>query len=202
MGSRDPRVDAYIEKSADFARPILAHIREIVHDACPEAEETLKWGFPHFTYKGILCSMASFKGHCALNFWKGTEVLGGEAAAEEGMGQFGRLTSVKDLPSKRALAGYVKKAKALNDAGTPGPISQRARSRGRGEAEVPEDLLAALKKDKKARATFESFPPGQRREYVDWINEAKRPETRAKRLATALEWLAEGKKRNWKYEKC
>ena len=202
MGSRDPRVDAYIEKSADFARPILAHIREIVHDACPEAEETLKWGFPHFTYKGILCSMASFKGHCALNFWKGKEVLGGEVASEEGMGQFGRLTSVKDLPSKRALAGYVKKAKALNDAGTPGPISQRARSRGRGEAEVPEDLLAALKKDKKARATFEGFPPGQRREYVDWINEAKRPETRAKRLATTLEWLAEGKKRNWKYEKC
>ena len=200
MVARDPRVDAYIEKSAGFAKPILTHIREIVHDACPEAEETLKWGFPHFTYKGILCSMASFKAHCALNFWKGKEVLGVEMASEEGMGQFGRLTSVKDLPSKKVLVGYVKRAKALNEAGTPGPISQRARAKG--EPEVPEDLLAALKKNKKARATFEGFAPGQRREYVVWITEAKRPETRAKRLATTLEWLAEGKKRNWKYEKC
>jgi len=199
MGARDPRVDAYIRKSADFAQPILTHIREIVHEACPGAEETVKWGFPHFTYKGILCSMASFKGHCTLNFWKGVQVLGLGGASGEAMGQFGRLTSVKDLPSKRALRGYVKKAKALNDAGTPGPISRRPGSKG--EPEVPEDLLAALKEVKKARDTFEGFPPGQRREYVDWITEAKRPKTRAKRLATTLEWLAEGKKRNWKYEK-
>ena len=198
MGARDPRVDAYIEKSADFARPILTHIREVVHDACPEVEETLKWGFPHFTHQGILCSMASFKGHCALMFWKGQDVLGPEAASDEGMGQFGRLTSVKDLPSKKVLAGYVKKAKALNEAGTPGPISRRVRAKG--EAKVPEELAAALKKNRKAAATFEAFSPGQRREYVDWINEAKRPETRAKRVATALEWLSEGKRRNWKYE--
>lgn len=200
MGALDPRVDLYIENAADFAKPILAHIREIVHDACPEAEETLKWGFPHFTYKGILCSMASFKGHCALNFWKGGEVLGAEVSSEEGMGQFGRLTSVKDLPAKKVLRDHVKKAKALNEAGTPGPISQRARAKG--EPEVPEELLAALKTNEKARATFEAFSPGQRREYADWIKDAKRPETRAKRLATTLEWLAEGKKRNWKYEKC
>ena len=114
------------------------------------------------------------------------------------MGQFGRLRSVKDLPSKKVLAGYVKKAKALNEAGTPGPISKRIRSRG--EVEVPEDLQAALKKNKKALAAFDAFPPGHRREYVNWITEAKRPETRAKRLATAVEWMAEGKRRNWKYE--
>jgi len=198
MGARDPRVDAYIEKSADFARPILTRIREVVHGACSEAEETLKWGFPHFTYKGILCSMASFKGHCALHFWKGKDVLGPGVASDEAMGQFGRLTSVKDLPSKRVLAGYVKKAKALNEAGTPGPISKRPRAKA--EAEVPEDLAAGLKKNKRARTTFEALSPGQRREYVEWISEAKRPETRAKRLATSLEWLAEGKRRNWKYE--
>jgi len=138
-------VDAHIRKSADFAEPILTHLREIVHEACPEVEETLKWGFPHFTYKGILLSMASFKGHCTLNFWKGDQVLGSSGASGEAMGQFGRLTSVKDLPTKKVLRGYVKKAAALNDAGTPGPISQRARSTG--EPEVPEDLLAALKKN-------------------------------------------------------
>ena len=200
MGNKDPRVDAYILKSAEFARPILTHIREVVHEACPEAEETLKWGFPHFTYKGILCSMASFKAHCALTFWKGDEVLGPDEASEGAMGQFGRLSALKDLPSKRVLKGYVKKAKALKEAGTPGPISRRTRSGE--EAEVPDDLRAALKRDKKARDTFEALAPGHRREYIGWITEAKRPETRARRLATTLEWLAEGKKRNWKYEKC
>lgn len=199
VGSRDPRVDAYIENSAEFSKPILTYVREIVHEACPEAEETLKWGFPHFTYRGILCSMASFKAHCTLNFWRGEEVVGPSTVSKEAMGQFGRLTSVKDLPAKKVLMDYVTKATALNEAGTPSPVSKRAKPKG--EAEVPEDLLAALKKNKKARATFDGFPPGQRREYVDWITEAKRPETRANRLATTLEWLAEGKRRNWKYEK-
>lgn len=200
MGHRDPRVDAYIAESGDFARPILTHIREVVHSACPQAEETIKWGFPHFTYEGILCSMASFKEHCTLNFWKGEQVVGADATSEEAMGQFGRLTSVKDLPAREALQAYVKKAKALNEVGAPGPASQRAKPRG--EAEIPEDLLAGLDKNKRARATFEGFAPGQRREYVEWLAEAKRPETRARRLATTLEWLSEGKKRNWKYEKC
>lgn len=199
MGARDPRVDAYIEKSRDFARPILSHIRETVHAACPEVEETLKWGFPHFTYKGILCSMAAFKAHCALTFWKGEDVVGPEAVSEEAMGQFGRLTSVKDLPPRKVLTAYVNKAKTLNDAGTPGPISRR--SRARGEPEVPEDLQVALEKDKKAKATFEGLPPGQRREYVQWINEAKRSETRARRVAKSVKWLTEGKRRNWRYEK-
>jgi uncharacterized protein YdeI (YjbR/CyaY-like superfamily) len=199
MGARDPRVDAYVEKSPEFAKPILTRIRDTVHEACPEAEETLKWGFPHFTCKGILCSMAAFKEHCTLNFWKGDQVLESGVVSREAMGQFGRLTSVKDLPPAKLLRGYVKKATALNDAGTPGPISRRARSGE--EPEVPDDLRAALKRDKEARATFEGFPPGQRREYVEWITEAKRPETRAKRLATAVEWLAKGKRRNWKYEK-
>jgi uncharacterized protein YdeI (YjbR/CyaY-like superfamily) len=199
MGGRDPRVDAYIEKSAEFARPILSHLREVVHAACPQAEETIKWGFPHFTYQGTLCSMASFKSHCAFGFWKGEAVVGTGAAAEKAMGQFGRITSLADLPPRKTLAAYVKKAKALNEAegpGRPGP-----KRKERGEVEIPDDLRAALRTDRKARATFEAFPPSHRREYVEWITEAMRPETRAKRLATTLEWLAEGKGRNWKYER-
>jgi uncharacterized protein YdeI (YjbR/CyaY-like superfamily) len=192
-------VDAYIDQAAEFARPVLERIREAVHAGCPETEETIKWGFPHFTYKGILCSMAAFKGHCSLNFWKAKDVLGSTATSDEAMGQFGRLTSVEELPPEEVLVDYVKKAMALNEAGTPGPISRRQRARG--EAPVPDDLLEALEKNPEALATFEGFPPGQRREYVNWITEAKRPDTRAKRLATALEWLAQGKRRNWKYEK-
>ena len=199
MAEWDPRVDAYIDQAAELARPVLERIREAVHAGCPETEETIKWGFPHFTYKGILCSMAAFKGHCSLNFWKAKDVLGSTATSDEAMGQFGRLTSVEDLPPKKVLVGYVKRAMALNDAGTPGPISHRQRSEG--EPKVPDDLRVALDEDKRARATFDGFPPGQRREYVDWITEAKRPGTRAKRIATALDWLAQGKRRNWKYEK-
>ncbi len=200
MATRDPRVDAYIEKSADFAKPILAHVREIVHEACPEVEEAIKWGWPHFTYKGILCSVAAFKGHCTLNFWKGEDVLGTGVASEGAMGQFGRITSLEDLPPRKTLKEYVKKAKALNEAGTPGPMSRRARPKG--EPEVPADLVVELKKNGAAKATFEGLSPGHRREYVEWITEAKRPETRARRLATTVEWLTEGIKRNWKYEKC
>jgi len=200
MGAKDSRVDEYIGKSADFARPILEHIREVVHGAFPEVEETIKWGWPHFTYKGILCSMAAFKAHCTLNFWKGEDVLGSGAASEGAMGQFGKLTSVKDLPGKRVLTRYVKKAVALNEAGTPSPSSRRAKPKR--EPEVPDDLWAALQANEAARTVFEKFPLGQRREYVDWITEAKRPETRARRLATTIEWLSEGKRRNWKYEKC
>ena len=199
MAKTDPRIDAYIGKSADFAQPILRHIREVVHQGCPEVEETMKWSFPHFDYKGIMISMAAFKGHCSLNFWKGQEVLG-SAAQEGGMGQFGRLTSVKDLPSRKVLLGYVKKAVALNDAGVrPAWAAERAEKRKAAEVEVPEALAAALKKNEKAAATFEAFSPSHRREYVEWITEAKREETRTKRVAQAVEWLAEGKPRNWKY---
>lgn len=144
--------------------------------------------------------MGAFKAHCSLNFWKGEDVLGSGVAKEGAMGQFGRIASVEDLPSKKVLAGYVEKAMALNEAGSPGPMSRRAKPKG--EPDIPDDLKEGLEKNKKARDTFEAFPPGQRREYVDWITEAKRSETRAKRLATTLEWLSEGKRRNWKYEKC
>lgn len=197
MPSRDPRIDAYIEKSADFAKPILRHLRDVVHEACPDVEEKMKWSFPHFDYKGMMCSMASFKEHCTFGFWKPELVLG-DAAKEGGMGQFGRITSVKDLPAKKVLIGYVKKAMRLNDEGVKPKRAQKPR-KPRAKVEVPHDLTAALKKSAKARATFEAFTPSHRREYVEWISEAKREETRARRIAQAVEWMAEGKARNWKY---
>jgi len=200
MGTRDPRIDAYIEKSADFARPILAHLREVVHSACPEVEETVKWGMPHFQYQGMLCGMASFKAHCTFGFWKGKLIVdrGGESA-EQAMGQFGRITSVAGLPPKRVLAGYVKEAMRLNEEGVKTP--RRAPAKTKRPAVVPDDLAAALRRNSKATAAFDAFSPSHRREYVEWITEAKREETRARRIATAVEWLAEGKSRNWKYER-
>jgi hypothetical protein len=201
MAERDPRIDAYIEKSADFAKPILRHLRAVVHEACPQAQETMKWSFPHFEYKGILCSMASFKAHCAFTFWSGAEVLGSEAK-DGAMGQFGRITSLDDLPPRRVLAGHVRKAMALKDAGVrPGWAKARAEKARSKEVAVPEELAAALalKKNRKAKAIFDGFPPSHRREYAEWIAEAKRPETRARRTAQAVAWIAEGKQRNWKY---
>ncbi len=197
MPSRDPRIDAYIDESADFAKPILRHLRDVVHEACPDVEEKMKWSFPHFDYKGMMCSMASFKEHCTFGFWKPGLVLG-EAAKEGGMGQFGRITSVKDLPAKKVLVGYVKKAMRLNDEGVKPKRAQRPKTK-KPDVDVPQDLTAALKKNAKARATFEGFSPSHRREYVEWIAEAKREETRARRIAQAVEWMAEGKHRNWKY---
>ena len=197
LAHTDPRVDAYIAKSAPFAQPILTRLREIVHTACPEVEETIKWSFPHFQYKGMLCGMSAFKQHCAFGFWKWKQIVG-DAGSEDAMGQFGRITTLADLPPKKTLIAYVKKAMALNEAGVPAATRTKPAT-PRPPAEVPADLAAALKKNAKARTAFEGFSPSHRREYIEWISEAKRENTRAKRLATTLEWLAEGKPRNWKY---
>jgi uncharacterized protein YdeI (YjbR/CyaY-like superfamily) len=199
MGTRDPRVDAYIAKSADFARPILTTIRDTVHAACPDVVEEIKWSFPHFTYKGMLCSMASFKQHCAFGFWKGSLVVGGSAKEADAMGQFGRLAKVSDLPPKKTLVRYVKKAMELNDQGIK--VEKRPPRRTTVDTAPPADLAAALKKNTKANASFNALPPSHRREYIEWITEAKGAETRARRLAQSLEWMAEGKSRNWKYER-
>jgi uncharacterized protein YdeI (YjbR/CyaY-like superfamily) len=196
MGRRDPRIDAYIAKSAPFARPILEHLRELVHAGCPDVEETIKWGMPSFTYHGILCGMAAFKEHCSFGFWKGSLIVDQAGRpAEAAMGQFGRLTSVKDLPSKKVLTGYVKQAMQLNESG----VKARKKSTPKPEAVVPDDLARALRKNKAARETFDRFSPSNRREYVSWILEAKTDETRQRRLETAIEWMADGKPRNWKY---
>jgi uncharacterized protein YdeI (YjbR/CyaY-like superfamily) len=201
MGNRDPRVDAYIAKQKDFAKPILSHLRDVVHAACPDVEETLKWSSPFFDYKGQpMCNMAAFKEHAAFGFWKAPliEGLGAKSMSDDkGAGHFGRLATVKDLPSKKELTGYIKAAMKLNDEGVAVP---KRKTVAKPEAKVPPELSSALAKNKKAKARFDAFPPGHRREYVDWIVEAKREETRAKRVAQAVEWIAEGKSRNWKYQ--
>ena len=200
MANHDPRVDAYIAKSASFARPILEHLRALVHEACPTVDESLKWSMPFFSYKAApMCMMAAFKQHCSFGFWLSKEVTGG--SDEDGMGQFGKLASLKDLPPDRQLSAYLKKAMALNEAGVK---KARPKAAAKPAPTLPDDLAALLaqKKHAAARKAWESFPPGAQREYVDWITEAKTDATRQKRLATTLEWLAEGKRRNWKYEKC
>jgi len=197
--SRDPRVDAYIERQAEFAKPILNHLREAVHTTCPAAEETMKWSMPHFMYKGeMLAGMAAFKAHATFGFWRGSLVVGGTNEQQNAMGQFGRLTSVEDLPDPNTLAELIRKAMALTDAGVKPPRNKTTKA----PFEVPTELTAALQGNEAASATFEAFPPSCRREYVEWVTEAKRPETRAKRVAQAVEWMAEGKRRNWKYENC
>ena len=204
MPTKDPRLDDYIAKSADFAKPILNHLRKLVHAACPEVEETMKWSFPHFDYKGIMCSMASFKQHCSFGFWKGALVLGSDKGRrnnrDEAMGQFGRITTIADLPNEKVLLGYIKRAVQLNEAGIKLPA--RPKPRVKNELSVPDDLMTALKKNKQALATFDTFSYSHKKEYVEWIIEAKREETRAQRLETAVAWMAEGKPRHWKYLKC
>jgi uncharacterized protein YdeI (YjbR/CyaY-like superfamily) len=199
MATIDPRVDAYIARSADFAQPILAHLRAVVHAACPEVEEDIKWGFPHFMYKGMMCSMASFKGHCSFGFWK-AELLMADEARREAMGDFGRIASLADLPPKKVLSAYVNQAMKLNDDGVAAPA--RAKAAAPRELVIPAELAAALKKAPAARKHFDGFSPGKQRDYAEWIAEAKTDATRERRLAQALDWIAEGKPRNWKYEKC
>jgi uncharacterized protein YdeI (YjbR/CyaY-like superfamily) len=198
--ANDPRIDAYIARQADFARPILEHLRAAVHAACPEAEETLKWSMPHFLYKGqMLVGMAAFKAHATFGFWRGKEVVGETGAEREAMGQFGRLASTADLPEDDVLHALIRKAMALTDTGSRPPRASKA---AKPELETPSDLESALAEDPAAKAAFHSFPPSGRREYVEWVVEAKRPETRENRIAQAVEWMAEGKRRHWKYEKC
>jgi uncharacterized protein YdeI (YjbR/CyaY-like superfamily) len=198
MVTKDPRIDAYIAKAADFAKPILKYLRKVVHSSCPQVEETIKWSMPHFDHKGVMCGMAAFKEHCAFGFWKADLILDrGQNAEKSGMGSFGCIKSLADLPSEKTLIGYVKKAAALNEAGIKAP--GRTQPKKRKPIPVPADFAAALKKNTKARKTFEDFSPSHRREYLEWITEAKREETRKDRLAKTLELLAEGKSRNWKY---
>ncbi|ROZ64140.1 YdeI family protein [Ramlibacter sp. WS9] len=198
MPKTDPRIDAYIAKSADFAQPILAHLRQVVHAACPDTEETIKWGMPHFMHGGkILAQMAAFKAHCAFGFWQDVAQTGKN---REAMGQFGRVASLKDLPAKAELVKLVKKVAAVIDSGEK--PARAVKSAPKAPPEVPDDLSAVLKRNAKARKTFEAFSPSHQREYIEWLVEAKRAETREKRLAQAIEWMEEGKSRNWKYQNC
>lgn len=198
MPKKNPQIDAYIAGAAPFAKPILRHLRKVVHASCPEVEEKIKWGFPHFEYKGNLAGMAAFKAHCSFGFWKGALIFDRETAErEDAMGHFGRIAKLSDLPNEKTLVGYVRKAVELNEAGIK--VQRKAKPKGPRVLEIPNDLSAALRKNAKANKTFANFSYSNRKEYVEWIAEAKREETRRQRLTTAIEWLAEGKARNWKY---
>jgi uncharacterized protein YdeI (YjbR/CyaY-like superfamily) len=202
----DPRVDAYIEKAAPFAQPVLTHLRKLMHQACPRITESVKWGMPFFVQQGvILCHMAAFKQHCAFGFWgpQMKKVLKRDGLhSSDAMGVLGRLTSLKDLPSDKELLGYMRHAAELVESGDRKKSIERPRNKFKKGVPVPVELAAALKKNKLANTVFAEFSSSCRREYVDWIAEAKRPETKQKRIAQAVEWIAKGKSRNWKYENC
>ncbi len=199
MGSKDARIDAYIAEAAPFARPILRHVRKLVHEACPEAEETMKWRFPHFDYRGMMVGMAAFKEHCAIGFWKGELIFGKAAGADGGMGHFGKVRSLADLPNDEQFRGYVRKAAQLNRDGVRKAREPAPKTKGRAPLSVPDYFKSILRKNKQAAATFDELSYSHKKEYLEWITEAKREETRNKRLKTAIAWLAEGKPRNWKY---
>ena len=205
----DPRVDAYIAKAQPFAQPILTHLRKLFHKGCPQVEEAIKWSMPFFVYKGaIMANMAAFKQHCAFGFW-GEEINAAlrEAKVVQGdaMGTLGRITTVRDLPPEKEMVSWIREATAFVDSGKhTSPISARRKvvKPPKPALETPAGFSAALKKNKKAAVVFGKFSPSCKREYIEWIAEAKRPQTREKRIATAVEWIAEGKQRNWKYQNC
>lgn len=200
MAMRDKRIDVYILKSADFAIPILSHLRELIHVACPDVEETMKWSFPHFDYLGVMCSMASFRQHAVFGFWKASlmkdKSLMENAASETSMGHLGKITTLQDLPSDKVMKSYIAEAMQLNETGAK--VARTKPVKGR-KVVAPPDLKKAIEKNGKASKTFSAFSSSNRKEYVDWVKEAKTDETRARRIKTAVEWMAEGKIRNWKY---
>ena len=202
----NPKVDAYIAKAQPFAQPILAHIRELVHKACPEVEEAVKWSMPFFVVRGVVLGhMAAFKQHCAIGLW-GPEMnaILNEAGlhSENGMGSLGEIISLKDLPADKKMLGYYRHAAELIVSGQRTKSLVRTAKSVKPAPEVPSELSVALKKNKAAAKVFAAFSTSCKREYSDWIAEAKRPETKEKRVAQAVEWIAEGKSRNWKYQNC
>lgn len=201
MANQDPRIDAYIAKSPAFAQPILLHLRALIHAHCPDAVETIKWSVPHFEYQGsIFCGFAAFKQHCSFGFWLG-ELLPIDSKPDAAMGQFGRITTLADLPNDKDFAKLIKQAMKLHNAGAKAPSRVKPAAEKKA-LEVPTAFLAAVKNNKLALATYEAFSPSKKKEYVEWYTEAKTDATRDKRLAQAIEWMAEGKSRNWKYQNC
>jgi uncharacterized protein YdeI (YjbR/CyaY-like superfamily) len=209
MQDLNPRVDAYIDKAQPFARPILEHIRKLVHKACPGVTESIKWSRPFFLYKGvILANMSAFNQHCSFGFWGqeiGAILREAGAVQDDGMGTLGRIVSVKSLPAEKQMLAWIRQAAGFIDRGEyTSPIAARNRvvKAPKPQLKPPPEFAAALTKSKKADAAFQAFSPSCQREYIEWIADAKREETRSKRIAQAVEWIAEGKKRNWKYEAC
>ena len=199
MKNTDPRVDTYIKNAQPFARPVLIHIRELMHIGCPDLIETIKWGMPHFEYHGVIASMGAFKTHAVFGFWKQDLIPGMNqyVKEKEAMGSWGRITSLDGIPPDTDIIEFVKVAARLNVEGiksprrTPKPVVLN----------MPQDFMKEIRAHKKALETYENFSPSNKRDYADWINEAKSDETRMKRMETAIQWMEEGKPRMWKYMK-
>ncbi|CAN5424406.1 hypothetical protein BH20BAC1_BH20BAC1_19290 [soil metagenome] len=199
MGNKDQRIDDYIKKSADFARPVLIHLRKLIHTGCPKVEETIKWGMPFFDYKGPLCNLAAFKNHCSFGFWKAAllkDLPKMESSGEKGMGHLGKITSLKDLPDDKKILAWIKEAARLNDENIK--VTEKLKKEKR-KIEMPADFHNALLKDKTAAVNYEKFSPSHKYEYLEWITGAKTEVTRQKRIKTAIEWIREGKSREWRY---
>lgn len=195
MGEKSPEVTAYIAKSAPFAKPIFERLRRLFHAACPAIEEKLKWGCPSFEYKGMVGGFAGFKEHAAFGFWR-QDVLPDPEGLFKSRGAFGsKLTGVSELPSDEIILQYIRRAVEMNEKGAPA----RFKAKPKPPLKVPSYFLAAVRRNPKALATYQAFPPSQKREYVEWVVDAKQEETRTKRLETAVAWMAQGKVRNWKY---
>jgi uncharacterized protein YdeI (YjbR/CyaY-like superfamily) len=205
MPGYDPRIDAYIAKSAEFAQPVLNHVRKLVHETCPDVEETLKWGMPHFEYKGVMCGCAAFKAHCTFGFWKAAFMNDPHGvlknAEKAAMGSFGKMTGLADLPSDMILKALIRDAMRLNDEGIKVAASERKPGGKKEAIPEPDYFTELLAKNEMAKLTWEGFPPSHRREYLEWITAAKTEPTREKRLAQAMQQLEEGKHRHWKYGK-
>lgn len=202
----DSRVDAYIEKAAGFAQPVLAHLRKLMHQACPRATESVKWGMPFFVQHGVILGhMAAFKNHCAFGFW-GPEMK--KVLAKNGldssssMSSLGRITGLQDLPADKLLLSCMRHAAELVESGERKKSIERPSRSRKGKVQVPPELTAALKKNKAAAKAFQEFSPSCQREYADWVAEAKRSETKQTRLKQALTWISQGKSRHWKYQNC
>lgn len=196
--SRDPRIDAYIAKAQPFAQSILGHLRERVHAVLPEAEEAIKWSMPAYTVGGkIVLITAAFKAHAALNFWRGQELEASHSSVGA-MGQFGKIKSVEELPEDAELDRLIREAAEL---AKTAPAPRKAKHEPKPPPQMHSDFAAALARAPKAKATFDTFSPSAQRDYLEWTSEAKQDATRAKRIATSIEWLSEGKKRHWRYEK-
>ncbi len=201
MPTRDPRIDAFIVKAQPFAKPILRHLRSLVHAACPDVEETMKWGMPHFDYRGaMMCSMAAFKAHAVFGFWHGAELLGKDTRNAEAMGDFGRITSVGDLPSDATIKRLIRSAMRLNEAGVKRRVAYR-KPAPKAPPRTPPALAKALAKVPAAKAQWSAFAPSHKREYAEWITEARTDATRDRRVAQAVAWIGAGKQRNWKYQR-
>lgn len=202
MGVRIKQIDQYITKSAGFAKAIMLHLRELIHNTCPDVEEKIKWGMPSFDYKGPMCGFAAFKQHASFGFWKAAIMKDKDILLNDetrgSMGHLGRITDIKDLPPDKTLAKWIKEAMKLNDEGIKVPRSKPKHPKK--ELIAPDYLLKEINRDKKAKSIWENFAPSHKREYIEWITDAKTEETRDKRMAQMMEWLIEGKSRNWKYQ--